>query len=81
MTTSAARLDRLRQRTHAHMTALPDNPTTDLQLGHLAAATQRFVPLLALARYPYRFGPKPHAQAVSSAFFDQGKFWNREWHL
>jgi hypothetical protein len=77
----ATRLERLRQRTHAHMTALPDSPPTALQRGHLAAATQHFVPLLSLSRYPFNFCSDQYAKAVASEFFAEGKFWDREWDL
>jgi hypothetical protein len=80
----AARLERLRQRTHAHMSALPDNhpKPAALQRGHLAAATQLFVPLLSLSRYPFNFcSDQQTAKDVAAEFFAQGKFWDREWDL
>jgi hypothetical protein len=56
-------------------------PATDLNRGDLAAAQHHFAPILALAKYPYKFCNKSHSQDIASAFFDQGKFWNREWDL
>jgi hypothetical protein len=54
---------------------------TDLKRGDLAPAQQHFAPIQALARYPYRFCNRSHSQDIASAFFDQGKFWAREWDL
>jgi hypothetical protein len=56
-------------------------PATDLNRGDLAAAQHHFTPILALAKYPYKFCNKSQSQDIASAFFDQGKFWNREWDL
>jgi hypothetical protein len=56
-------------------------PATDLNHGDIAAAQHHFAPILALAKYPYKFCNKSHSQDIALAFFDQGKFWNREWDL
>jgi hypothetical protein len=56
-------------------------PLTDLKSGDLTAAEHHFTPIVALAKYPYKFCNKAHSQDIASAFFDQGKFWNREWDL
>lgn len=56
-------------------------PATKLNRGDLAQAQQYFTPIQALAKYPYRFCNRSHQQDVASAFFDQGKFWAREWDL
>lgn len=65
--------------------ALPESsaalPATDLNRGDPAAAQHHFTPILALSKYPYKYCNKSHSQDISSAFFDQGKFWNREWDL
>lgn len=61
------------------ITAKP--PTTALHRGHLASARQHFAPIHALARYPYKFCNKSCSQDIASFFFDQGKFWEREWDL
>ncbi|KAF1830103.1 hypothetical protein BDW02DRAFT_534828 [Decorospora gaudefroyi] len=54
---------------------------TDLQRGDLAPAHHHYTPILALAKYPYKYCSKNHAQDIASAFFDQGKFWKRKWDL
>ncbi|KAH5278855.1 hypothetical protein HBI71_024050 [Parastagonospora nodorum] len=56
-------------------------PATGLSRGELAAARDHFTPVLALAKYPYKFCNKSHSQDIASAFFDAGKFWNRPWDL
>ena len=56
-------------------------PVTDLQRGDLVSARHCFTPILALAKYPYKFCNQNHMQEIASAFFDQGKFWQREWDL
>ncbi|KAL1796080.1 hypothetical protein ACET3X_006304 [Alternaria dauci] len=56
-------------------------PVTDLQRGDLASPRHHFTPIQALARYPYKYCNKSHMQDIASAFFDQGKFWQREWDL
>jgi hypothetical protein len=56
-------------------------PSIDLNRGDLAAARHRFTPIQALAKYPYKFCDRAHSQDIASAFFDDGKFWAREWDL
>ncbi|OAL44821.1 hypothetical protein IQ07DRAFT_649015 [Pyrenochaeta sp. DS3sAY3a] len=56
-------------------------PVTDLQRGDLASNRHQFCPIQALAKFPYKFCNKVHMQAVASAFFDHGKFFEREWDL
>lgn len=62
-------------------TAAKKLPTTNLQRGDLASLYDHFTPLLAVAKYPYKFCNKQHSQDIASAFFDEGKFWLREWDL
>jgi hypothetical protein len=66
-------------------TTLPQSPATlpptDLNRGDLAPAQQHFTPVQALAKYPYKYCNRIHSQDIASAFFDQGKFWAREWDL
>jgi hypothetical protein len=59
--------------------ALP--PNTGLQRGDLAAADSHFTSIHALSKYPYRFCSKSDSQSIATAFFDEGKFWAREWDL
>jgi hypothetical protein len=56
-------------------------PSIDLTRGHLTAPQHHFTPIVAIAKYPYKFCNKSHSQEIASAFFDAGKFWNREWDL
>jgi hypothetical protein len=56
-------------------------PATDLQRGDLTPARHHYTPIQALAKYPYKYCNKSLMQDIASAFFDQGKFWNREWDL
>ena len=56
-------------------------PVSDLQRGDLASPRHHFTPIQALAKYPYKYCNKIHMQDIASAFFDQGKFWEREWDL
>jgi len=56
-------------------------PPTDLQRGQLASSRHRFAPIRGWSKYPYAFCDEPRTQAIASAFFDQGKFWGREWDL
>jgi hypothetical protein len=65
------------------LSALPAHslPPALLQRSGLAAPHEKFTPILALSKYPYRFCNKDCMQDIASAFFDQGKFWAREWDL
>lgn len=56
-------------------------PCNDLSRGDLGSATKGYSPIIALSRYPYKWCSKDHSQDIASAFFDQGKFWAREWDL
>ncbi|KAI4645459.1 uncharacterized protein J4E78_009369 [Alternaria triticimaculans] len=56
-------------------------PATDLQRGDIASPRHHFTPIQALSKYPYKYCDKSHMQDIASAFFDQGKFWQREWDL
>jgi hypothetical protein len=56
-------------------------PAIDLNQGDPAAARHHFVPIQALAKYPYKYCNPAHSQDIASAFFDEGKFWKREWGL
>jgi hypothetical protein len=56
-------------------------PSNNLNRGDLASATQHYSPIVALSKYPYKWCGKTHTQIIASAFFDQGKFWAREWDL
>ncbi|CBX96780.1 hypothetical protein LEMA_P099110.1 [Plenodomus lingam JN3] len=55
--------------------------TTHLHRGDLVSPRYHFTPIQALAKYPYKFCSRDTSQGIASAFFDQGKFWEREWEL
>jgi hypothetical protein len=40
-----------------------------------------FCPLLAVTKFPYKFVKKESMQQIATAFFDEGKIWNREWEV
>ena len=56
-------------------------PPAQLKTGELAATHEKFTPIVGLSKYPYKFCNKDCMQTIASAFFDQGKFWAREWDL
>ncbi|KAJ4370007.1 hypothetical protein N0V83_005771 [Neocucurbitaria cava] len=71
---------------HMRPSVAPPKATTQLAAidphrGDLVSARHHFTPISALAKYPYKFCNKDHMQSIASAFFDQGKFWEREWDL
>ncbi|CAI6329073.1 unnamed protein product [Periconia digitata] len=55
-------------------------PPTTLVQSQLAKE-ESFAPILALAKYPYKYCSRDNSQDVASAFFDAGKFWARDWDL
>jgi len=54
---------------------------TDLKPGGLISFGHKFTSIQALSKYPYKFCNKADMQDIASAFFDAGKFWDREWDL
>lgn len=56
-------------------------PPLHLSKGELSPAGQQFTPITAFSKYPYKFCNLSNSQAIASAFFDAGKFWDREWDL
>jgi len=63
---------------------LPESFKTDGQFGEVSPFGVRFCPILALAKFPYKYLPRSawsSQQAIASKFFDEGKFWQREWSL
>ncbi|KAL1602559.1 hypothetical protein SLS60_005975 [Paraconiothyrium brasiliense] len=66
------------------LSPLPTHPLPPalLQRSEQAAPHEKyFTPIVALSKYPYKFCNKNCMQDIASAFFDQGKFWAREWDL
>lgn len=77
-------LDSMRLPTETATTPLTDvagHPVADLKRGSLASPRHHFTPIQALSRYPYKYCSKSHMQDIASSFFDQGKFWQRQWDL
>lgn len=61
-----------------------NSPKTDNRLGEVSPLGCRFCPILALAKFPYRYlirSAWSSQQLIASKFFDEGKFWQREWNL
>jgi hypothetical protein len=52
-----------------------------LRRGQVTIHGEAFCPILPVAKYPYKYVPRAESQAVASAFFDNGQFWQREWDL
>ncbi|KAL5390401.1 hypothetical protein DPSP01_001965 [Paraphaeosphaeria sporulosa] len=67
----------------SQLSALPAHPLPPAKLrrSDLAASPEKFIPIVGLSKYPYKFCSKDCMQVIASAFFDQGKFWAREWDL
>lgn len=66
------------------LSALPTLPLppSNLQRAQLAPDhIKYFAPIVALSKYPYKWCSRQLMQDIASGFFDQGKFWEREWDL
>ena len=55
-------------------------PPTGLVKGQLTRE-KCFTPIVALSKFPYKYCGRDWSQKIATAFFDQGKFWAREWDL
>ena len=53
----------------------------DPDYGKPAPLGVSFSPFLAVTKFPYKFVKKELLQPIASAFFDEGKIWNREWDM
>ena len=53
----------------------------DERVGEPAPLGLNFCPLLAVAKFPYKFVPKKLLQPIATAFFDEGKVWTRGWDV
>ena len=49
--------------------------------GQPAPSGLRFVPILAAAKFPYKYMSRRFSEDVSNKFFNDGKFWDRKWNL
>lgn len=53
----------------------------DERFGEVASEGMSFCPILAVAKFPYKYISKRFSDAVSDKFFNKGQFWNRKWDL
>ncbi|KAK3723563.1 hypothetical protein LTR37_001815 [Vermiconidia calcicola] len=53
----------------------------DSEQGRPAPLGMSFAPFVAVTRFCYKFVSKELQQPLATAFFDEGKIWNREWDL
>ncbi len=51
------------------------------ELGQISPPGWSFCPIVAVSKYPYRYLSKPDSETVANRFFNEGKFWEREWEL
>ena len=51
------------------------------QLGRLASPDDQFCPVMAVAKYPYKFVHKHLQEKIAQKFFNNGQFWDREWDM
>ncbi|KAF1816100.1 hypothetical protein P152DRAFT_389261, partial [Eremomyces bilateralis CBS 781.70] len=49
--------------------------------GDLSAPGEEFVPIVAAAKFPYKFAPKEHSEKIADRFFNAGKFHERPWEV
>ena len=52
-----------------------------LRRGELAPLGEKFCPILAVSRYPYRHLGKDLSEIVADCYFNAGKFWERSWDM
>ena len=62
-------------RPQRHPVPPPESPMMPAPLG------MNFCPLIAITKFPYKFVNKKHMQEIATAFFDEGKIWNRDWEV
>ncbi|KAF1344164.1 hypothetical protein BDV97DRAFT_403110 [Delphinella strobiligena] len=62
-------------------TLSPEPTGSDERFGEVAPEGMSFCPILAVAKFPYKYISKRFSEAVSDKFFNKGQFWNREWDL
>lgn len=61
--------------------ASDNTPGPGLQLGELGLNGEKFCPILAVSRYPYRNLGKDLSEVVADSYFNAGKFWERTWDM
>lgn len=55
--------------------------THDPEIGRLSEIGTALCPINAVSKYPYKFVPQHLTQKIADEFFDDGKFWYREWDV
>ena len=55
--------------------------TLDPRKGEPAPAGTSFCPFLAIAKFPYKYVDSSFRQPIATAFFNEGKIYNRKWDL
>lgn len=53
----------------------------DPRKGEPAPIGTSFCPFLAIAKFPYKYVDSSFRQPIATAFFDEGKIYNRQWDL
>lgn len=59
---------------------IPSSVTPAIQTTESDLSTS-FCPIIAVSRYPYKYIKGELSKNIVQKFFDEGKFWNREWTL
>ena len=53
----------------------------NIRLGDIAHHVQNFCPLMAVAKYPYKYANKADSEIISQGYFAAGLFHQRGWTL
>lgn len=55
--------------------------TLDARMNELSDVGMCFCPFLAITKFPYKYVDSAFRQPIATAFFDEGKIYNRSWDL
>lgn len=55
--------------------------TLDARKGEPSELGMSFCPFLAITKFPYKYVDSAFRQPIATAFFDEGKIYNRSWDL
>lgn len=55
--------------------------TLDARMNELSDVDMCFCPFLAITKFPYKYVDSAFRQPIATAFFDEGKIYNRSWDL
>lgn len=61
--------------------AVDSNFTQDPRKGEPSELGMSFCPFLAIAKFPYRYVATEFRQPIATAFFDEGKIYDRPWDM